>query len=29
MVPCTLERFQRVFEKYGKNITNDFNRLNL
>ncbi|CAD8098950.1 unnamed protein product [Paramecium primaurelia] len=27
--PCTLERFQTVFLKYGKNFSEDFNHLNL
>ncbi|CAD8100397.1 unnamed protein product [Paramecium primaurelia] len=29
LVPCTLERFQQIFERYGKNFSEDFERLQL
>ncbi|CAD8198624.1 unnamed protein product [Paramecium pentaurelia] len=29
LVPCTLERFQSIFKRYGQNFTNDFERLQL
>ncbi|CAK92693.1 unnamed protein product (macronuclear) [Paramecium tetraurelia] len=29
LVPCTLERFQQIFDRYGKNFSDDFERLQL
>ncbi|CAD8109325.1 unnamed protein product [Paramecium sonneborni] len=29
LVPCTLERFQSIYQRYGKNFTEDFDRLQL